>query len=162
MLHLVCGKAGSGKSTLIRQLAKPHGTVLVSEDVWLSTLFADQLNSIADYGRCARLLQGVVAPHVVELLTNGVSVALDFAANTLDQRAWMREVIAQSGAAHTLHVLDVTDDVCLARLRARNAAGTHPFTLSDAQFAALSAHFVLPAEAEGFRIVRHSEPLARP
>ena len=57
-------------------------------------------------------------------------------------------------ADHCLHFLDVPDEVCKARLRARNAAGTHDFAASDAEFDLITSYFVPPSEAEGFRIVR--------
>ncbi|WP_084300326.1 AAA family ATPase [Microvirgula aerodenitrificans] len=64
-------------------------------------------------------------------------------------------LIPQAGVGHELHYLDVTDEECKRRLRARHAAGGHPFTLDDAQFDAMTRHFVPPADEEGFRLVRH-------
>jgi len=49
VLHLLCGKIASGKSTLARQLAEAHGSVLISEDQWLAGLYPEQIHSIADY-----------------------------------------------------------------------------------------------------------------
>ncbi|MGX9354715.1 hypothetical protein ACS3SW_05995 [Roseobacteraceae bacterium S113] len=68
----------------------------------------------------------------------------------------MRTVLDGSDAAHQLHVLAPSDAVCLARLRARNAAGTHPFEVSEAQYYAVTKHFVAPSEDEGFTIVHHA------
>ena len=34
-LHLICGKAASGKTTLARRLAAEHAAVLFCEDKWL-------------------------------------------------------------------------------------------------------------------------------
>ena len=53
-LYLVCGKIGSGKSTLARQLAARPATLLISEDHWTSTLWADELKTIEDYVRLRR------------------------------------------------------------------------------------------------------------
>ena len=38
-LHMICGKIAAGKSTLARRLADQPNTILISEDVWLSTLY---------------------------------------------------------------------------------------------------------------------------
>jgi predicted kinase len=54
-----------------------------------------------------------------------------FPFNTPAARAWARELFEPEGAAHQLHFLDVADEVCKARLRARNARGEHPFQASD-------------------------------
>ena len=105
-LHMLCGKIASGKSTMAAQLGATPGTVLIAEDSWLDALFADELHSLKDYVRCSSKLQSVMGPHVVALLNAGVSVVLDFPANTVAQRAWMREIIASTEAAHQLHVFD--------------------------------------------------------
>ena len=155
MLHLICGKIASGKSTLSARLGAEPGTIVISEDAWLGPLFDDQLKTGADYLRCAARLQKAMAPHVATLLGAGLSVVLDFPANTPDQRAWMLGLARTAGVDHRLHYLDVPDAVCLDRLRARNAEGLHPFAATEEQFHRFAAHFVPPAEDEGFHIVRH-------
>ncbi|HKL46386.1 MAG TPA: AAA family ATPase [Roseovarius sp.] len=70
---------------------------------------------------------------------------------------WLRDVLKATEAAHTLHVFDVSDERCLSRLRARNAAGSHQFAVTDAQFHRFSAHFALPTAEEGFDLVVQNE-----
>lgn len=154
-LHLICGKVASGKSTLSAKLGQNPQTVVIAEDDWLAALFGDEMSSISDYVRCAAKLRDIMGPHVVSLLRAGLSVVLDFQANTVASRAWMRGIAASANAAHQLHYLDVSDDVCKARLKARNASGDHPFSVTDDQFEQLSGHFVVPSELEGLNIVRH-------
>jgi len=155
-LHLLCGKIAAGKSTLAARLAAEPGTVLISEDAWLARLYPGEIRSLADYVRSAARLREAVAPHVESLLRHGLSVVLDFPANTPANRAWMRGIIDRSGAAHRLHYLDVPDATCRARLHRRNAAGGHDFTASDADFDTISSYFVAPSEDEGFEIRRHA------
>lgn len=155
-LHLLCGKAASGKSTLSARLAEQPQTIVVAEDDWLATLFADRMTSLADYLDCAEKLRTVMTPHIVALLRAGVSVVLDFPANTVETRRWMRGLVETSDSDHRLHYLDVPDAVCKARVLERNARGDHPFAVSEAQFERLLKHFVPPSEDEGFNIVRHS------
>ncbi len=157
-LHMICGKMASGKSTLAARLAAGDGTILIAEDAWLSALFGDQMSTGADFMRCSAKLRGVMRPHVAALLNAGLSVVLDFQANTLESRAWMRSILDQTDAAHQLHVLDVPDAVCLERLRARNAEGEHPFAPTEAMFHRFSRHFTLPAPEEGFDLVVHDAP----
>ncbi len=159
-LHLLCGHIAAGKSTLARTLADAPNTVLLSEDWWLARLYGDEIASITDYLRCSARLREAVGPHVVALLAGGVSVVLDFPANTPALRAWMRALIAESGAAHRLHHLDVPPDVCKARLRARNAGGAHEFAASDAEFDRIARHVVPPADAEGFTVIVHRDEAA--
>lgn len=156
-LHMLCGKIAAGKSTLSSGLAGQDRTVLIAEDDWLNALFAEEMATAADYVRCAAKLRQAMGPHVAALLNAGVSVVLDFPANTVENRAWMRDILQATSAAHQLHVLDVPDEVCLARLRARNAQGDHPFAATEAQFRQFSKHYVPPSPEEGFNVVLHGE-----
>jgi len=153
-LHLVCGKIASGKSTLTSQLAHAPHTVRISEDTLLAQLYPGQIASLADYVACAARLRAAIAPLALQMLRAGVSVVLDFPANTPASRAWMRALFQQAGTPHVLHYLDVSDEECKARLRQRNESGLHPFSTSDAQFDDITRHFVPPDSSEGFHIVR--------
>src|ERR1051325_6385372 len=152
-LHLLCGKVAAGKSSLARRLAEAPATVLLVEDEWTSRLYPGELITIEDYAvRAARIREGV-GPPAAQLLRAGLSVVLDFQGNTLKVRAWMRGIFEAAGTAHQLHVLNPPDEVCKARLRARNASGQHPYQVSDAEYDAISAYFVPPAPEEGFNVV---------
>jgi predicted kinase len=153
-LHMLCGKIAAGKSTVTAELARAPSTVVIREDFWLSRLFGSKMKDVSDYIRCSRRLREAVGPHVQDLLRIDVSVVPDFPANTPSIRAWMRTLFEEAEADHCLHFLDVPDEVCKARLRARNAAGTHDFAASDAEFDLITSYFVPPSEAEGFKVVR--------
>ncbi|MBB1604276.1 ATP-binding protein [Variovorax sp. UMC13] len=157
VLHLVCGKIGAGKSTLTQRLAAAPNTVRISEDDWLARLYPGEIHALADYVRCAGRLREAMAGHVEALLAAGTSVVLDFPSNTVATRRWARSVFEKAGAAHRLHHLDVPDDVCKARLRARNLAGGHPFETTDAEFDQISSHFVAPTADEGFHVIRYHD-----
>lgn len=155
VLHMVCGKIGSGKSTLTRRIAAQPQTVLISEDDWLARLYPNEIQAITDYVRCAGRLREAMAGHIEALLAAGMSVVLDFPSNTLATRGWARSIFEKAGAAHCLHYLEVPDEVCKARLRARNLGGEHPFETTDAEFDQITRHFVAPTAEEGYHIVRH-------
>lgn len=157
-LHLLCGKVAAGKSTLAAQLANADNTVLIAEDTWLAALFGEELRQPKDYMRCAAKLRSAMAPHILALLETGVSVVLDFQANTVESRNWMRGLLDQTCSDHKLHVLMSPDEVCLDRLRARNAGGTHPFTVTEEQFHQISAYFSAPTPDEGFDLVVYDTP----
>lgn len=154
-LHLVCGKVAAGKSTLTAALGEAPRTVVIAEDDWLAALFGADMASIQDYVRFSAKLRGIIGPHVTALLKAGLSVVLDFPANTVENRAWMREIAEAAQVPHELHFLDVPDEVCKARMRARNARGDHPFSVTDAQYDRLAKHFVPPSEDEGLRVIHH-------
>lgn len=152
---MLCGKPAAGKSTLCAELSRAARTVVISEDAWMSTLFGDQMSSLKDFVRCSQKVRDVAGPHVVELLRAGVTVVLDFQANTRESRAWMAGLAQQAQVSAVLHHLDVPDEVCKARLAARNAAGKHPFSVSETQFDQIVAHFVTPDGDEGFEVLVH-------
>ena len=133
-LYLLCGKVAAGKSTLARRLAACPATLLISEDHWTSNLFSGGLRTIDDYGRFSARLRAAMGPHIVDILQQDLSIVLDFPANTVSNRNWMRSLITQANVAHELHLLDVPDAICKQRLQERNAGGEHPFQVSEAEY----------------------------
>ena len=156
VLYLVCGKIGAGKTTLAQQLAAAPKTILVSEDDWLSQLYPDEINNLADYVRCTGRFRKVLAGHIEALLRAGLSVVLDLPANTPASRQWAKTIFENSAVAHELHYLDVPNETCRARLRERNATGSHPFMASDDEFDEITRYFVPPSPDEGFNVIRHT------
>lgn len=155
MLHLVCGKIAAGKSTLTNALGMMPGAIVVREDYWLARLYPDEQNSLADYLRNSRRLRDAMTAHLIELLKGGMTVVLDFPANTPASRAWMRTLFETAECTHKLHYLEVPDEVCKARLRQRNDDGEHEFNVSDEDFDLFTSHFVPPSRDEGFEVVLH-------
>ena len=154
-LHLLCGKIASGKSTFSAKLGTLPGSVIVSEDNWLAAIYENEMQSLADYIHCSSKLRRAMKPHLVALLKAGLSVVLDFPANTRTQREWMMSIIKESGADNRLHYLNVSDEVCRARLHARNAEGTHDFAATDQQFNTITSYFSEPTVDEGFEIIEY-------
>lgn len=157
VLHLVCGKIASGKSTLAAQVAQDAGAVLISEDVWLSRLFPGEIQSVADYVRSAKRIKEVLSPHVEDMLRSGLSVVLDLPFNTVESRAWGRAIAMRAQCAHRLHYLEVPDAVCKSRLRRRNEAGEHPFQTTEAQFDYITGFFCAPVLSENLDVVVYAE-----
>jgi predicted kinase len=155
-LYLLCGKIAAGKSTLARRLAARPATLLISMDHWMSIMFPTENRTIEDFALLSARLRAAMAPHIVDILRQDLSVVLDFPANTVSWRGWMRSVISEAGVAHELHVLDVPDALCKERLRQRNEGGEHPYQVSEATFDLFTSYFVLPTPDEGFNIVVHT------
>lgn len=155
-LHLVCGKIAAGKSTLTAELATAPGTILISEDMLLAALYPGAIASVADYVRCAARLREAVQGIIIDTLKAGCSVVLDFPANTVAGRSWMKTLAAAAGADHCLHYLDVSDEECKRRLRRRNEDRAHAFQTSDAEFDQITSYFVPPSLQEGFNVRRYA------
>jgi len=119
----------------------------------LANLYPGEIVTLDDYVRCSNRLRRTIAPQIVDLLRRGMSVALDFQANTTAVRAWMRQLIEEAGCNHQLHFLQTPEAICRERLAARNASGTHEYQVSDADFDLFSSYFVEPAQTEGFNVV---------
>ncbi|EPI4692873.1 TPA: ATP-binding protein [Morganella morganii] len=147
-LHFLCGKIASGKSTLAQQLVRGQQAVLLSEDTWLAALYPGQITQLADYIEKSRLLKSTLELHLVTLLQKGITLVLDFPANTPEQRQWLKGLAEQAGCSYCCHVLNVSDEECKRRLAARNLSGENPFTTSAEQFDLITAHFSYPSEEE--------------
>jgi predicted kinase len=157
-LYVVGGKIAAGKTTLARKLAAEHGAVLICEDEWLVRLEAD-IHSLDDFALHARRLRAALGPHVVQLLRLGISVVLDVPGNTAPAREWIRSLFEAAQARHELHWIDVPDDVCRARLRARNEtkpAGLYFGDVPEALFDPVIRGITPPAPADGFNVIWHT------
>jgi predicted kinase len=150
---MLCGKIAAGKTTLSAKLGEAEKTIVISEDRWIEQLYPSEIGSLTDYFERSNQLRATLAPHVVALLRADVSVVLDFHANSLGARRWMRRLFEDAGAAHRLHFLDVPDEVCRARMHARRAAGGDG--VSDAEFDYVTSFFVPPDPNEGFNVIRY-------
>ena len=149
-LHFLAGKAGAGKSTVARRIATEHSAVLISEDIWLLRLYGEQMKTFEDYFRFSEKLKTVVGPLVTDLLKLGQDVVLDFPANTKASRRWFGSLFLEAGAAHTLHYVQTSDEICLQRIEKRNVErpeGSHHLSRED--FVYISSFFEAPEAAEG-------------
>jgi len=154
-LYLLCGQIAAGKSTLARRLAAQPATLLITMDHWMSTLFPTENETIEDFTRLSARLRAAMGPHVVDILRQDLSVVLDFPANTANWRRWMRSLITEANVAHELHVLDVSDAICKARLRKRNESGEHQYQVDEATYELFMSYFVPPTPDEGFNVIFH-------
>jgi len=155
-LIFICGKMAAGKSTLARELAERERALLLVQDDWLATLYPGEITGIPEFVQRYSRLQNALTPHICALLSQGISVVLDFAAATKSQRAWFRGLIERAQVVHELHFIDASDALCKRQLRERSAGlpdGT-PWT-SEADFEAITAYFQAPSDDEQFNVVRH-------
>jgi predicted kinase len=154
-LHFVSGKAGAGKTTLARQIARTTPAVLICEDEWMFRL-ADPIANLQQYLAAAARIRSVIGPLCVDLLKLGTSVVFDFAGNTANDRRWVRSIFEIAAADHRLHYVVADDDACKARVRQRNLSkpeGVFFGVVTDQQVDEVNKFFAPPAAEEGFTIV---------
>ena len=157
-LLFVCGKVAAGKSTLSKELAAREDAVLLAQDELLVALFPGEIVDLAAFVEYSSRIQDALAPHICSLLSKGVSVVLDFPANTRKQRAWFRQLLERADSEHELHLIIASDELCKRQLKQRSEqrglpSGTKWTT--DADFDEVTAYFDPPATEEGFSVVRH-------
>jgi len=153
-LYLFCGKMAAGKSTLAAKLSKELGVVLLSEDDLLTKLYPGEITDIPTYVERSERLKIVVEDMLLDLLSHGVPVILDFPANTAKQRAHFAEIAKQANASHELHYINLSDSACKSQLlmRASESQEKAP-TDTLAMFDAITKYFEPPSENEGLNIV---------
>ncbi len=155
-LIFFCGKMAAGKSTLASALAKQENAVLLIQDDLLAALYPGKILTVSDFTKRSSQLRNALALHIAELLSKGVSVVLDFPANTKSQRAWFRELFESTGVPHELHFIDASDALCKSQLASRSQH-LPPDTrwTTEAEFDAITAYFQPPSDDEGFNVVLH-------
>ena len=155
-LIFFCGKMAAGKSTLSRELAERENAVLLVQDEFLERLFPGEIVDIPSYIKYSSQVKDALGPLIRSLLHKGVSVVLDFPGNTKTQRAWFRQLLEGTDAAHELHFIDASDDLCKLQLKERSEGlPTGAAWTTEAEFDAITAYFEPPSAEEGYNIIRH-------
>lgn len=144
---------GSGKSTLSKEIASQAGAILLSEDEWLKTIYPDEIENFEDYIKYSSRLKPLLKNHVQNILNSGVSVVMDFPANTINQREWFKEIYSEYDIPHKLVYLETSDQLCLEQIKQRRR--TNPerarFDTEDV-FHHVNRYFQPPSENEKFNI----------
>jgi len=102
-LIFFCGKMAAGKSTLAGELADREEAVLLMQDEFLDALLPGETRDIHQFVKYFSRLKNALTPHSCALLSKGISVVLDFPANTRTQRAWFRELIEHASVENESH-----------------------------------------------------------
>ncbi len=152
-LIFFCGKMGAGKSTKSKEYAIENNAVLISEDEWLSALYPQQISSFDDYIKYSALLRPLIKSHVQKILLTGTNVVLDFPANTLKQRAWLKSISKEIDALHLLIYLEVSDEQCLKQIAKRRLEQPdRPAFDTEEMFYHVTKYFEIPLESEELEI----------
>ncbi|MBD2168372.1 ATP-binding protein [Calothrix membranacea FACHB-236] len=152
-LIFFCGKMGAGKSTLSRQISQELNAILLSEDDWLSTLYPEEINNFDDYLKYANRLKPLLKSHIRNILNSGISVVMDFPANTRNQRAWFKDIFSNPDITHRLIYLDVDDKTCIEQIAQRREINPERALFDTEEvFHHVTSFFQPPSVDEGFSI----------
>lgn len=152
-LVFFCGKMGAGKSTKATAQTAQSNAVLLSEDVWLKTLYPTQIHSFADYLQYSSLLKPLLQEHVAQILRSGSHVVMDFPANTRKQRAWFKQLADSAQVEHEMFYLQLSDAQCLEQIAKRRLEQPDRAAFdTEAVFFEVSQYFEEPGSDEGLNI----------
>lgn len=143
----------AGKSTLAKKLSRDANALLLSEDDLLATLYPDQITDLSSYIHLSTRLKQSIESVIVDALKLGLSVVLDFPANTAQQRKWLVGLSKQAQASHELHYIELSDAQCKDQLLKRAAENPQRAATDTVQmFEAVTKYFEPPSLEEGLNL----------
>lgn len=132
-LHLMVGLPGSGKTTLARKLETKCSALRLTLDEWHIRLFGCDVHDDSDESDFSKhnarheAVELLLRDAAARVLVLGVDVILDFGFWVRSQRDELRAKARELGADFKIHFTDVSEELLLERIKARNAqlpAGT--------------------------------------
>lgn len=118
-LHLICGMAGAGKTTLAKKLERALPAVRLSPDEWISPLL-ETPNDRPEMDRIRPVIERLQWTLGQRLLSLGTSVILEQGFWARDERLAYLETARLLGATVILHYLDVPKEELARRIEERN------------------------------------------
>ena len=155
-VHLFYGLAGSGKTTLARELSSGGCGVRFTLDELMLRLHPDLNFESVDYGEKAAEVREVIWTIAEQILVAGVDVILDWNSWSVARRSWVVERASAIGAPVLLHTLTASLEVASNRVHDRTASGArfaHPVTTEGNQH--LASLMEEPSNSEGMEIHRY-------
>ncbi|WP_228372830.1 AAA family ATPase [Demequina subtropica] len=150
---LMCGMAGSGKSTYARGLEARGYEVLSFDRIAWELGFRD--HPLADDARAE--VHACLRKSLLAVVARGELAVVDSSFRSRTQRDAYRELLAEHGIVPAVHYLDTPRETILARLAARGNRSADDIAVPAATAAAYLEGFEVPTEEEGpLRIVMSS------
>ncbi|MGC5616817.1 AAA family ATPase [Georgenia sp. Z1491] len=142
---LMCGPAGSGKSTVARGLER-DGMVRLSID---AEAWARGERSMPLDPRVLGEIESALQVRLLDLVRAGRDVVVDLSFWSRAMRETYRALLSGTGVVPETIYLATPRDVCLARLRARSAAHPDDFALDPELAGQYHDHLEVPTPDEG-------------
>lgn len=144
----------AGKSTLARDISNNKKALLLCEDKLLATLYPGEIVNLPTYAKLSNRLKSAVEQLVVDLLSHGISIVLDFPANTISQRGWLVGMAVQARALHEIHYIELSDSTCKLQLLKRAAEEPDRASTDTVEmFDAVSQYFEPPSAKENLNLI---------
>jgi predicted kinase len=153
MIHILTGNTGSGKTTYANQLKKDTNGIIFSIDTWNNTLFlADKTPDdgldwfLERIERAEQLIMSLI-DQLERAKTDSI---LDLGFSKLEHREKFRQFALSNGYDFTMHFLDISREIRLARVMQRNdqKGDTYEFDVSQENFEFMETWFETPSQTE--------------
>ena len=142
---MMCGPAGSGKSTIARELeATGMRRLSFDQEAWQRGIRTMPLSSEAH-----REIEDDLRERLSELVAVGTDVVLDFSFWSRRSRDEYRALLRPLGVEPETYYVATPREVVLERIRRRNHDHGDDFALDDDLAASYFDHFEPPTEDEG-------------
>jgi thymidylate kinase len=78
---------------------------------------------------------------------------MDFPANTVSQRVWFKEILANGQIPHKLIYIEASDQFCLSQIQSRrNEQPERAHFDTEEVFKQVTSYFQPPSQKEGFNV----------
>ena len=151
--YLVCGKAGSGKTTLAGKIEEERNAVRFSKDEWIVALYGRDL-TVEEWPDAERRCCDLILKVAAKILSRGVDVILDFGFWYRKEREEAKKAAEAAGARAVIYFLNIPDEVRKARILSRNEKPDRKSVrISMEEFERQLEWFDVPGKEEGMEII---------
>lgn len=119
-VYLICGKLCCGKTTYSQKLCAENDVVLLSVDEMTLTVFGQNCGDKHD--EYVLNAKKYLLSKSLELIDKNINIVLDWGFLTRKEREFAKDFYKSRGIDCELHYIDISDDVCKARIEKRNKA----------------------------------------
>lgn len=149
ILYLICGMAGSGKTTLAKQLETSQGAIRLCPDDWIKAIIKDETDK-TELDRLREPVEKLQLSLCKNLLRSHVDVILENGFWSQEERLDYCKMGKEWGAQVQLHYLDVSKQELWRRVKKRNADTTDgSFHVTEKELDLWLSWFIPPNEQEG-------------
>jgi predicted kinase len=152
VLHLICGQAGSGKTTYAKQLETQLNAFRFTKDEWMVSSYGRHItpDQWSQYEpRCYACIETIAR----RLLEREISVIWDYGFWYRHERARAKYFANELGIRSVVHFLNVPVEVRRERVLRRNKSiANDSVVISEDEFDKQLSWFEVPSEHEGLSV----------